>query len=140
MSNLFEISFFALDPQGTAHSIKTRIPQEIMMMEAFKNVWPATGYHVRSQGDVEEFSRVDPSLPKPEKRRQQLIETFHRPIESIIEHASPTAFFSAIGYTLDVKRQCQNAYRRWARAAFTPDNGIRLISTEPYWVSFGPQG
>ncbi|MPR11942.1 hypothetical protein [Microvirga tunisiensis] len=139
MSNPFEISFFALDPQGTAHSIKTRIPQEIVMMEAFKKVWPATGYHVRSQGDVEEFSRVDTSLPEPEKRRQQLSETFHRQINNIVEHASPKGFFSAIGYTLDVKRRCHNAYRRWARAAFTPDNGIRLISTVPYRVSFGSQ-
>ena len=130
----FEHLCHSIDPNGTVHTVPARTYREIGSMEAFKKHWPAIGFSTKFQGDLEEFTRVSSNLPPDEQQRRKLLEVFSRFSGKIIEHASPKAFFEAIGYVGEAKRKCRNGYRRWRRAALF-ENGVRLISTAPSRVT-----
>ncbi|MBD2745902.1 hypothetical protein IC232_04235 [Microvirga sp. BT688] len=132
--NPFEDLCHSIDPNGTVHTVPARTYREIGSMEAFKKHWPATGFSTKFQGDLEEFTRVSPDLPPDEQQRRKLVEVFPRFSGKLVEHASPKAFFEAIGYVGEAKRKCRNGYRRWKRAALF-ENGVRLISTAPFRVT-----
>jgi hypothetical protein len=132
--NPFENLCHSIDPKGTIHTVTTRTPQDIVSMEAFKKHWPATGFHTRFQGELNEFTRVSPDLPPDEQQRLKLAEAFPGCSGNVEAHTSPKAFFEAVGYVGERRRQCRNAYRRWQKAALF-ENGVRLISTEPFRIA-----
>jgi hypothetical protein len=132
--NPFEHLCHSIDPNGTIHTVPARSYREIGAMEAFKKHWPATGFSTKFQGTIEEFTQVSSDLPADEQQHRKLAEAFPRFSGKIVEHASPKAFFEAIGYVGEAKRKCRNGYRRWKRAALF-ENGVRIISTAPFRVA-----
>jgi len=141
MSDLFEMTFYAQDPKGRVHSIKTRTATDIVSMEAFRKVWPATGFWTRTEHEVRDTIAINKELvarrgTEPEVKGE--LGYAFAPFNGLLsEHASVKAFFAAIGYDATAKRKVRSAYNRWKKAAFLPDGALQLIDTTPFRVALG---